>query len=170
MYDWILAHDTNQMIVRSMVRRVKKSGRINIAFTNETNGMMKNNDDTGDMDQSHLVKPLVDMWKKFDISDRYFQIPNSQVLKGQPKFKGTHVPLQMHPKYLIDMYIYDLYKNAKGGQTMRQGQVQDCIDDTTYRIAFDNGKQRAYDYEDLIAKLNHEDEQACGTMVFPRYC
>jgi hypothetical protein len=65
-----------------MVRPVEESNRIKIAFTNETTGITKNNDDTGDMDQSHLVKPIVDMWKKIDISDGYFQIPNFQVLKG----------------------------------------------------------------------------------------
>jgi hypothetical protein len=67
--------------------------------------------------------------------------------------------LEINPSDLIDMCVYDLYKTKKGNERTMKGQVKEQLNDKKFRVAFENGKQKVYEFEELIAILNREDEE-----------
>jgi hypothetical protein len=152
---WIYTDDTHELIIRSMVRPVKQSERLNAGFTMEETGIKK----TPQSNAEKLKSPIIDIWKDPNPSKGPLKISNEMVLKGQTKIRGRHVPLEINPSDLIDMYVYDLYKTKKGNERTMKGQVKEQLNDKKFRVAFENGKQKVYEFEELIAILNREDEE-----------
>jgi hypothetical protein len=67
---------------------------------------------------------------------------------------------------VIQFYPED--PNRNNGKTKMRGQVKHQIDENTYRVAFDNGKQRTYEYEEIINMINHDDEDAVDRWTYER--
>jgi hypothetical protein len=74
----------------------------------------------------------------------------------------------LDPEDLIDLYVYDEYTNRNGGKTKMRGKVKQRIDDSSYRVAFDNGKQRTYEYEEIIQMANRDDEDAVERWTYEK--
>ena len=71
----------------------------------------------------------------------------------------VHFGAQIDPEDLLDSYVYDTFPTKKGTTITRKGIIRKFIDPDTYRVSFTGGKQRTYDYKQIIAMLNHDDEE-----------
>jgi hypothetical protein len=76
----------------------------------------------------------------------------------QPEIYQKGPPAVIDPNDLIDIYVYDVYKNRKGGETSMRGKVTERICNNKYRVSFENGKQRVYEYEEIINMANKPDD------------
>ena len=56
----------------------------------------------------------------------------------------------------------------KGRPIKKRGQVIERVDDDLYRVRFDDGKNRTYDYEELIELANHDDEEGVERWTFEK--
>jgi len=67
--------------------------------------------------------------------------------------------LQYDPEELIDLLVRDSYTTRSGNERYRRGTVRTQVRDSTYRVEFEDGKQQTYEYEELIAIVNRDDEE-----------
>jgi hypothetical protein len=142
-----------------MVRRVKTTQLVNQAFTNTKTGHTKQEQDDSGTDTTIKQNTPILIGNTRTTAEnlsKMFTVPNSTL--KLPNLKGTHVPLEINPDDLIDMYVKEIYENKKGANKMIRGQVVQRVNDTDFRVSFDNGSQKVYHYETLVAKLNKQDE------------
>jgi hypothetical protein len=143
---WILDEDTKMLHIRSMVRPVT-SRRPNKAF--QLSPKSENNQSTP------IISFLKEYWDE-DISQQK-QHESKKDLPGSPT--RIHHPLsQIAPDDLVNCYIDESFTTRNGKPYKKQGQVMDRLSDTLYRVQFKDGKNRTYDYEELINKINKDDE------------
>ena len=89
----------------------------------------------------------------------YYDEDNVQEMPGAPNVKQRHQVQQINPEDLIDLHIYDYYQTKKGNKKEIRGRVKERTGPSTYRVQFDNGKNRTYEYEEVIALANRDDEE-----------
>jgi len=135
---YILTDDTEQLIVRSMVRSATETDRPNRAFPPEPE----------DLNRKHTGESFPIISKPINVAE-FPRAPNIQ-RKGHAA--------EIDPDEIINMYVYDTYKNKSGNTVDIKGTVRERFNDGTYRVEYPDGKQRIYEYEDLIDKLNRQDE------------
>jgi hypothetical protein len=82
---------------------------------------------------------------------------NNQDQNGAPILKENN-PVQIDPNDLIDLWITDIKQNRNGKITERKGQVKEQINDDLFRITFQNGKNKIYEYGELITLINKQNE------------
>ncbi len=78
--------------------------------------------------------------------------------KGKPNIKEHQAVMLVQPEDLIDLYVYSTYKSKQGNDIKMRGQVRQRVGEDLYRVAFDNGKQRVYDYEEIIDMVNRTED------------
>jgi hypothetical protein len=131
---WILTDDTHQIIVRSMVRSAVDTERPNRGvpeFLHE------------DEEKLEKIFPII---RKKD------ELPRAPILKGSTR--GAEI----HPEDLIDLYIMDTFKGKTGKTKEVKGQIKEQVNDREFRVTFEDGKQRIYEYEELMDKINKDDD------------
>jgi hypothetical protein len=161
----ILDIETEYIVVRSMVRSAEDTNRPNKGLDQQLDRDEEKDDKDleaeRDSDENTKDKgscPIV----------TYYGNQNTQELAGSPTVKRRHEVPQIDPDDLIDLYIYDEYTNRKGGETKMRGKIQERVDETSYRVAFDNGKQRTYEYHDIIEMVNHDDEDGVERWTYEK--
>lgn len=82
--------------------------------------------------------------------------------------KEHHEPLQYDPEELIDLLVRDSYTTRNGNERIRRGTVRTQVGDSTYRVEFEDGKQQTYEYEELIAIVNRDDEEDVERWTFDK--
>jgi len=82
--------------------------------------------------------------------------------------KEHHEPLQYDPEELIDLLVLDSYTTRNGNERIRHGTVRTQVGDSTYRVKFKDGKQQTYEYEELIAIVNRDDEEDVEHWTFDK--
>ena len=87
---------------------------------------------------------------------------------GSPMIKEHHSPLMFDPEDLIDLYVYDTYTTKNGNTRERKGRVKEQVNGDAYRVEFKNGKQKVYDYEEIIALANRSNEDDVKRWTFER--
>jgi hypothetical protein len=82
--------------------------------------------------------------------------------------KEHHEPLQYDLEELIDLLVCDSYTTRNGNERIRRGTVRTQVGDSTYRVEFEDGKQQTYEYEELIAIVNRDDEEDVERWTFDK--
>ena len=139
---WILDVDTHQFIVRSMVRSVEDV-RPNLHFAERIQEELAA-DEARKQDESN--NPLI------------IHEPGDKVVNENGEVEVKNTPHKIQPADLLDLNLWDKFLTKGGKQREFKGTVAEQIDDNKFRVEFANGKQRVYEYEDLIAKLNRPEE------------
>ena len=150
----ILDVETHAIVIRSMVRPANKI-RPNKGLEDLRKDQAKQANPT-----KKNTFPVIPVTKGRTIIVKDHDEPFRILQHGKPAL--------INPDDLIDIYIYDVYKNRKGGETKMRGKVTERIDDTRYRVSFDNGKQRTYDYEEIINMANRPDEDDEERWIFEK--
>ena len=148
---YILDDETDEIIVRSMVRSAEETNRPN-------RGLGEEHAES----QREQIK-IMEQGNNFPIIT-YYDEDNTQELPGGPKFK--HSPVVMDPEKLIDLYIHDTYTTRNGKERKMRGQVKEYLGGNNFRVTFDNGKNRHYDYDEIIRMVNKEDEDGAERWQF----
>jgi len=76
--------------------------------------------------------------------------------------------LQYDPEELIDLLVRDSYTTRNGNERFRCGTVRTQVGDSTNRVEFEDGKQQTYEYEELIAIVNRDDEEDVERWTFDK--
>ena len=146
MCSWVLTEATGQIIVRSMIRHATNTGRKNITLDKEAQKHIENLDQMGEC-------PI--------ISYQHIQgeagLNEKQEFKRAPKVYQNN-PLYVDPDDLIDLYIQGTFTSKKGKEYKKRGRVVERVSDDTYRVEFPNGKQRVYEYAEIVAMANKADD------------
>jgi len=155
----LLDCETHAIIIRSMVRSAEDTERPNRGLR-----------DLQETVQKETICTTEDTFPVISYANEsvYMKGVSESGEVDSEETKHTHTPKKFDPEDLIDLYIYDVYKNRKGGETKMRGKVIEEIDKDTYRVAFDNGKQRVYDYEEIVAMANKEDEDGEERWTFDK--
>jgi hypothetical protein len=168
---YILDVETEQIIVRSMVRSAEQTDRPNKGLDQQKprDSDEKDDEDNEDSEDDKDSEDNENSKPKGSCPIvTYYGNAETQELAGSPTINQHHEVQQLDPEDLIDLYIYDDYNNRKGGLTKMRGQVKQRVDDTSYRVAFDNGKQRTYEYEEIIAMANRDDEDGVERWTYEK--
>ena len=76
--------------------------------------------------------------------------------------------MQYDLEELIDLLVCDSYTTRNGNERIRRGTVRTQVGDSTYRVEFEDGKQQTYEYEELIAIVNRDDEENVERWTFDK--
>jgi len=133
---YVLTDDTKQIIVRSMVRSAVNTDRPNRGLPLDANEPAK----------EKVNPPII------------YTIKGKHELQRAPKLKGRGQVMQFDPEKLLDLVIYEKYTTKRGKEAQMRGRVKEQVDNNLYRVAFDNGKQRVYEYDEIVNKVNKPDD------------
>ena len=149
---YILTDETEEIITRSMVRSARETTRPNRAFETEEN---EDNKASGESPIISYVGLTAEKDKEQASTRTSHQ---SGDLPGSPKII-TDTTLQFEPDDLIDLFVKDKFTTRTGREYTRSGKVKEHIGSDVYRVQFDNGSQRVYEYEEIIGMVNRDDEE-----------
>ena len=146
---WILDMETEELVVRSDIRSASDM-RSNANFQELIERSIQ--EDSGRMNDGNVPLIMYDTGEEVTGSD------------GETE---TKAPLaRVNPMDLIDLNIWEKYNTSKGNTREHKGTIVDKINDKQFRVEFDNGKQKIYDYEELVNALTKPDEEAAETWEF----
>ena len=139
---WILDIETNEPIVRSMVRSTTDI-RPNLAY--ETKILSETEADE-DRRRKGGVNPLI----FHTTGDKVVNDDGTEEVKAPLK--------EITTKDLLNLLVWDTFKTKTGRETTVRGTIAEQVDDETYRVNFNNGKQKLYEYNELIDMLTKQDD------------
>ena len=143
---YILDTDTEEIIVRSMVRPAEGNHRVNKGLATQREA------------QEAESTAIIQNGGNFPIISYYGKPVRKQDFPGAPKVKVRHHIMEFDPEALIDLYIYDTYTTRNGKERKVRGQVKRYLGDKLFHVVFSNGKHRTFEYEDIINKANQEED------------
>lgn len=147
---YILTSDTNEIIVRSMVRAIDGE-RPNRGLTEDAQA------------ESESTPPGQGSCPI--INDNDPKRPKKEEFPRAPNIRRKEA-LIVDPDDLIDLYIKETITGRRGGKREVTGQIQEKIDDDSFRVEFSDGKQKIYDYNELINLINKDDEDGVERWTF----
>ena len=146
---WILDVVTEELVVRSMVRAVDDV-RPNAYFTDMVKSGLE--DDSKRREEANF--PLV------------IHEPGDKVTNDNGSVEVKNTPYTVKPEDLLDLNVWEKYTTKHGNERELKGTVVEQVDDRSYRVEFANGKQKVYEYEDLINQINHKEEDGAELWEF----
>ena len=138
---WIYTDDTQELIVRSGVRCATE-GKINAYYKDRIEQLLKE-DDT-------RMKQHVDPTVYYEKGER---VPDAD---GTIAVKNA--PLVIPKEKLLDMFVYDTITTKTGLEKEKKGYVKEVLGDDAVRVQFPGGKQKVYEYEEFINKVNEPED------------
>jgi hypothetical protein len=161
---WILNPETDQLVVRSMVRSAENTKRPNEHLNNKAKKL--DLEASPDMGSCPVFRNIGETKN----SSEYIGNKDTQEFAGPPNIyeKSKEYLATIDPEDLINLYIVDTFKTRAGRERQMKGQVTERMGSQTYRVAFDDGKQRTYEFDELINLINHEDEEGVERWTFEK--
>jgi len=155
----ILTTETEQIVVRSMVRTATDT------LPNE--GHKESMDKEIEKTKARQAKGEPETSQFFTNNEgNDHLVGKHQDLPGHPDIKRPGNPQIIENDRMIDLYVYDSYTNRKGNETKMRGQVRKELEGNKFQVTFENGKNRTYEYEELINKINKPDEEGVELWQF----
>ena len=163
---YVLDEQTKQIIVRSTLRRAEDTDKPNRALDQdyEDNPRTPHNSEAESEDSSDNF-PIIDIEDRISNEN---QDPNADLFPPRPTEEHIHKPVRIHPNDLIDKYIYETFPTKKGTEKVLKGYIETRLKNNTYRVEFENGKQKTYDYEELINMLTKDQEEDTERWTFDK--
>ncbi len=75
---------------------------------------------------------------------------------GEKLVKAKH--FEVHPMDLLDLTVWETFTGPKGGVKKQRGTVVERVAPRKFRVEYKDGKNRIYEYEDLVNMVNKPDE------------
>ena len=94
----------------------------------------------------------------YESGERHTNPDGTAVQKGPPN--------RLTNEQLMDMWVYDDFIGPRGGEKVMKGHVKEVLPDQSVRVAFPDGKQKHYDYEEFMDKVSQQDEPDGTTWKF----
>ena len=142
---YILDTDTEEIVVRSMVRSAEGS-RVNKGLATQK-----------EAEEAEEAAFKLN-GGNFPLISYYGPTERKQDFPGAPKVKVRHHVVEFDPDALIDLYIYDTYTTRNGKERKVRGQVKRYLGDQLFHVVFNNGKHRTFEYEEIINKANRDED------------
>ncbi|CAB9530120.1 unknown protein [Seminavis robusta] len=147
MCSWILTLETEQLIVRYAVRKVEGE---NISDTTRDAVSVLHKEDRARTEEAFCPVVYTQTGEK-DPSTKPGEEPN---------FKAP--PAEVPKETIKDLFIWDRIPNKKGVKRDVKGQIKEVYNDDDgsiqVRVKFKGGKQKIYEYEEIVKMLTKSDD------------
>ena len=150
---YILDTTSEEIVVRSMVRTAEDTNRPNQGLATE---QAENEQETAETRNRGDNFPII----------TYYDENRRQEFPGTPNVYLDHAPAVVDAESLIDLYVYDIYRTRNGKERKMKGQIREALADNKFHVVFDNGKNRTYEYDEIISMINKQDEDGIERWEF----
>ena len=142
MCSYILTTDTEEIIVRGVVRSVHDKHE-NQGFSEEIKSLLQEDEQR----RKDPTFPLI------------WHTPGDKVENPETGELETRGPMrEIHPEDFINCELYDTFLTKTGKETKRKGKVVAVDENGDARVEFTNGSQKLYDYQEIVDILTKSGE------------